>query len=96
VVVVEDFAMAAITAGAEGLKPIFEEARERPDWPKWEVAIKTELSSLDRNGTYTMFKHPPGANVIGASWVLRIKKNAVSGIEKYKARLVAKGPNLRG
>jgi hypothetical protein len=30
-VAVEDFAMAAVTAGAEGLEPTFEEARKRPD-----------------------------------------------------------------
>jgi hypothetical protein len=88
---VEDFAMAAITAGAEGLEPTFEEAKKRPDWPKWEEAIKIELAALERNGTWSITERLPGANVIGAKWVLRIKKNAAGEIEKYKARLVAKG-----
>jgi hypothetical protein len=88
---VEDFAMAAITAGAEGLEPTFEEAKKRPDWPKWEEAIKIELAALKRNGTWSITEHPPGANVIGAEWVLRIKKNTAGKIKKYKARLVAKG-----
>jgi hypothetical protein len=39
-VAIEDFAMAAVTAGAKGLEPTFEEAKKRPDWPKWEEAIK--------------------------------------------------------
>jgi hypothetical protein len=88
---VEDFAMAAVTAGAEGLEPTFEEAKKRPDWPKWEEAIKIELAALERNGTWSITERPPGANVVGAKWVLRIKKNAAGEIEKYKARLVAKG-----
>jgi hypothetical protein len=91
VAVVEDFAMAAVTAGVEGLEPTFEEARKRPDWSKWEEAIKAELVALERIGTWSLTERPPGANVVGSKWVLRIKKNAAGEIEKYKARLVAKG-----
>ena len=32
-----DHAMAAVV---EGLEPTFEEAKRRPDWPKWQEAIK--------------------------------------------------------
>jgi hypothetical protein len=86
-----EYAMAAVVESAEGLQPTYEEARKRPDWPKWQEAIQKELNSLEKMGTYRLVKRPPGANVVDSRWVLRIKKNAAGEVEKYKARLVAKG-----
>ena len=89
--VVEEHAMATVIESAEGIMPSYEEARKRPDWPKWEQAIQKELESLKKSGTWGLVKRPPGANVVDSKWVLRIKKNAAGEIEKYKARLVARG-----
>jgi hypothetical protein len=89
--VVEEHAMASVLESAEGIMPSYVEARRRPDWPKWEEAIQIELDNLKQSGTYQLVKRPPGANIVGSKWVLRIKKNAAGEIEKYKARLVAKG-----
>jgi reverse transcriptase-like protein len=86
-----EYAMATVVESAEGLQPTYEEARKRPDWPKWQEAIQKELSTLERMGTYRLVKRPPGANVVDSRWVLRIKKNAAGEVDKYKARLVAKG-----
>jgi transposase InsO family protein len=86
-----DYAMAAVVESAEGLQPTYEEARKRPDWPKWQEAIQKELKSLEKMGTYQLVKRPPGANIVDSRWVFRIKKNAAGEIDKYKARLVAKG-----
>lgn len=91
VVAVEDYAMASVIADAEGLEPTFEEAKKRPDWPQWQKAIRAELDALEANGTWSVVKRPTGVNVVGAKWVLKIKKNSAGEIEKYKARLVAKG-----
>ena len=88
---VEEHAMASVIESAEGIMPTYDEARKRPDWPKWEEAIQKELENLKKSGTYELVKRPPGANIVGSKWVLRIKKNAAGEIEKYKARLVAKG-----
>jgi hypothetical protein len=85
----EDWAMAAVMDMAEYLNPSYEEAKRRPDWPKWQEAIKAELESLEKNGTWSTVKRPKGANVVSCKWVLRIKKNAAGEIEKYKAWLVA-------
>ncbi|RDB21868.1 Retrovirus-related Pol polyprotein from transposon TNT 1-94 [Hypsizygus marmoreus] len=90
-VAVEDVAMAAVTEGVEGLMPSYSEAKKRPDWPKWEEAIKVELENLKQNGTWELVERPAGVNVVDCKWVLRIKKNAAGEIEKYKARLVARG-----
>ena len=87
----EEHAMASVIESAEGSMPTYEEALKRPDWPKWEDAISKELESLKASGTYQLVERPPGANVVGSKWVLRIKKNSAGEVEKYKARLVARG-----
>jgi len=87
----EDWVMAAVMDTAEYLNPTYEEAKRRSDWPKWQEAIKAELASLEKNGTWSTVEHPKGANVISCKWVLRIKKNAAGEIEKYKVWLVAHG-----
>src|ERR1700678_3195560 len=76
---------------AEGLNPSFEEVRKRADWPRWEEAIRVELKNLKDNGTWTMVERPAGTNIVDSRWVLQVKKNAASEVEKYKAHLVAKG-----
>ena len=86
-----EYAMAIVVENAEGLTPTYEEARRRPDWPKWEVAIQDELNCLEKLDTWRIVEQPPDANVVDSRWVLRIKKNAAGEIEKYRARLVAKG-----
>jgi hypothetical protein len=56
-----DYAMATVVENAKGLQPTYEEARRRPDWPKWQEAIQKELSSLEKTGTWRLVKRPPGA-----------------------------------
>ena len=55
-----DYAMATVVESAVGLEPTYEEARRRPDWPKWEEAIQKELVSLEKTGTWRWAKRPPG------------------------------------
>src|SRR5271156_13649 len=64
-VAVEDFAMATVMGGAEGIEPTYEEARKRPDWPKWEEAIQTELRN---SGTSKLVKRPEDANIVDCRW----------------------------
>lgn len=61
------------------------------DWPKLQEAIRKELDSLEKMGTWQLVKRPPGTNLVDSKWVLRIKKNSAGKIDKYKARLVARG-----
>ena len=53
-VAVEDLAMATVMGSAEGIEPTYEEARRRPDWPKWQVAIQMELKNLKDSGTWKL------------------------------------------
>ena len=86
------FALLARNAEAEGLEPtMIEEAKMRPDWPKWEEAINAELKSLDDAHTWNMVEHPKNTNVVSCKWIFKIKKNAAGKINKYKAHLVAHG-----
>jgi len=86
-----DFAMATVMDAAEGLNPTYEEAKKRPDWPRWKEAIEAEWKALEDNGTWKLVERPEGVNVVGCKWVLKIKKNSAGEVEKYKARLVARG-----
>ena len=86
------FAMVAGVAEVEALDPsTVDEARLRPDWEKWEMAIAAEVRSLDDVQTWRVVKWLIGVNVVGCKWVFKIKWNAAGEINKYKARLVAKG-----
>ena len=86
-----EHAMATMIESTQGLMPTYAEAKRRPDWPKWEEAIKKELRGLDSSGTWRLVERPPNVNVVDLKWVLLIKKNAAGEIDKYKARLVARG-----
>jgi len=67
------------------------EAKQSPDWPEWEKAIKTELDQLNQMGTWRLVEKPQGAVPIANKWVFTKKRNKEGQLTKYKARLVAKG-----
>ncbi|XP_058775646.1 uncharacterized protein LOC131649925 [Vicia villosa] len=59
--------------------------------PKWICAMKEELESIEKNGTWELVDLPHGKKPIGVRWVFKVKANPKGEIIKYKARLVAKG-----
>ena len=59
------------------------------DHAKWELAMKSELSSIEKNGTWDLVPLPKDKKVLPCKWVY--KRKFASGIGTYKARLVAKG-----
>ena len=86
------FVLLAGNTEAEGLEPMtVDEAKTRPDWPKWEEAINAELKSLEDAHTWNVVEHPKNTNVVSCKWVFKIKKNAAGEIDKYKAHLVVRG-----
>ena len=50
--------MVTVVESAVGLEPMYEEARKRPDWPKWEEAIQKELVSLETLWTPLQMNNP--------------------------------------
>lgn len=72
-----------------------QEARARPDWNEWNVALLTELANHKANGTWELVPLPEGCKPIGTRWVLVIKRDELGLVDKYKARLVGQGYNQK-
>lgn len=64
-----------------------EEARNA----KWVKAMKSEISTLQENGTWELVLLPKHKKVIGCKWVYKVKYHSDGSIDRYKARLVANG-----
>ena len=87
-----EHAMAAAVSEIEAIDPLsLDEAKGRPDWPKWVTAIQEELATLKKAETWEIVERPKERNIVKNKWVFRIKKDAAGAVERYKARLVAKG-----
>ena len=59
------------------------------------IAMKEEMSSMDKNNVWELVDLPPGRKTIGNKWVLKVKRKADGSINRYNARLVAKGYTQR-
>ncbi|KAL4387066.1 hypothetical protein GQ457_09G030440 [Hibiscus cannabinus] len=59
--------------------------------PEWIDAMKSEISAVEKNGTWFLTNLPSGKHAIGVKWVYRTKFNPDGTIFKHKARLVVKG-----
>ena len=57
----------------------------------WRVAMKEEISMIDKNGTWQLVEMPENGKVLGVKWVYKAKLNPNGSINKLKARLVVKG-----
>lgn len=53
--------------------------------------MRTEISALEQNNTWSIVDLPPNKQDVGCKWVYKIKRHSDGSIERYKARLVAKG-----
>ncbi len=58
---------------------------------KWNAAMKSELDSLHREGTWHVVPRSNDMFVIKCKWVFKIKTNEFGEVIRYKARLVAQG-----
>lgn len=67
------------------------EALDNINREQWYEAMRSEMSSLMQNGTWSLVELPMGRKPIETKWVFTLKKDENGRIERYKARLVAKG-----
>ena len=58
---------------------------------EWRLAMKEELSSIEKNQTWEPTDLPEGKNVISLKWLFKTKYLADGSVQKYKARLVVRG-----
>ena len=64
---------------------------EAARFPAWIDAIKSEIDSIERNGTWKLTELPQNKKEIGVKWVFKTKFNPDGSIFRHKARLVVKG-----
>jgi hypothetical protein len=55
----------------------------------WEIAIRSELTSLHDKGIFRMTDLPLGRHAVGNKWVFKVKSNPDDSGNRFKARLVA-------
>lgn len=55
------------------------------------LAIKSEMESLLKNGTYELVELPKGRKALKNKWVFKLKRDENEQLTKFKARLVVKG-----
>ncbi|KAI9161691.1 hypothetical protein LWI28_019793 [Acer negundo] len=59
--------------------------------PEWQEAMRSELLTLQANGTWSLTPLPAGKTPISCKWVYKVKHHSDGSVKRYKARLVAKG-----
>ena len=69
----------------------YREAVSSPEASNWTEACDSEISSLERNGTYEICSLPSGRQAIDTKWVFALKLTQAGTIDRYKARVVARG-----
>ena len=72
---------------ADGGEPLsFEEALQDSHKEEWQVAMKDEMESLHKNGTYQLVKRPRQQKVLKNKWVYKVKHDESNPLPRYKAR----------
>lgn len=72
-----------------------DEACASDEKDKWIEAMRSELKSLEENGTWELVNLPENRKAIKNRWVYARKTDRAGNTIKYKARLVAKGFSQR-
>jgi hypothetical protein len=67
------------------------EVMNSPYKDQWIAAMKDEMLSLEKTGTWNLEKLPENKKAIGCRWVFKLKTNVDGTVKKFKARLVAQG-----
>lgn len=59
----------------------------------WNQVMQTELTVLEKTGTWVMVDLPLYAKSIGCRWAYKMKYHVDGTLERFKSRIVAKGYN---
>lgn len=59
--------------------------------PIWKSAMLVEFIALLKNCIWVLTSLPPGKNLIGCTWIFKLKFHLSGAIARHKARLVAQG-----
>ena len=69
----------------------YQQAMRSQHREEWLTAIRNELKSLIKAGTWRYSHQPAATNLVGCRWIFKIKRDKDGNISKFKARLVAQG-----
>lgn len=72
----------------------YRQAMKSKDKVMWADAVREELNAIKRMGCYTELQRhqvPEGANIIGFTWVFKVKKNGDGTVARFKARICCDG-----
>jgi len=72
-------------------KMLIHKAREEADWERFDEAVRAEVDSLWRNGTWELVDLPMGAKVTGMQMLCERKRGADGSVSRKKGRYVARG-----
>ena len=91
--VIEEKALKGKLKQRDNLPRTVKEAMMRPDWHLWKEAIRKEMMSIVKLGTFRdlQSKRDAYGRALGTKMVLTIKYNTDVSIEHYKARFVILG-----
>ena len=67
------------------------EALQSEHSAEWRSAMSVEFESLTKNNTWKLVPPLEGKNIVGSNWVLKVKRNSESSLDRFNARLVAQG-----
>ncbi|KAL6129460.1 hypothetical protein ACLB2K_072810 [Fragaria x ananassa] len=62
----------------DGEPECFEEAKTHADGDKWILAMKSEMESLLKNGTYELVELPKGRKALKNKWVFKLKRTRMN------------------
>lgn len=66
-------------------------ARKEADWPQFDAAVRAEVDSLWRNGTWVLADLPRGAKLLPTQMLCERKRGADGEVSRHKGRFVACG-----
>ena len=69
----------------------YKDAKSSDNASKWDLAMKEEIDTLEKRGTWEVVDRPANKPVVSCKWVYKLKINSAGEIAHYKARLVARG-----
>ena len=81
----------AATVTDDFVPSCYQEAISCEEQEEWDKAMKSEIRSLKKNGTWHLVDRPKDRKVIKSRWVFAVKRKPDGSLIKFKARQVAKG-----
>lgn len=72
-----------LTDGGES--SCYKEAMLAKDKTQWELAMKNELSSIDKNNTWELVPLPKDKKALPCKWVYKVKHTSNDATPTYKA-----------